>query len=128
VESEHHPVLVVEDDADLCCAVVLLLESSGYEAVGVADGRQAFDLLQHGLHPRMILLDLSMPEMNGEQFRLIQLRHRRLASIPVVIFSARPDAQEVARSLHAPAVLEKPIDADVLLHAVEEHATAWPRP
>lgn len=122
MEDGYHPVLVVEDDADLCRGVVALLEASGYQAVGVGDGRQAFDLLRGGLRPRVILLDLSMPEMSGEEFRLVQLRHAPLAKIPVVICSARADARQVARSLRAPGVLEKPIDGDVLLHAIEEHA------
>jgi CheY-like chemotaxis protein len=125
VEDGYHPVLVVEDDAELCRGVVTLLESNGYRAVGVGDGRQAFELLRGGLCPCMILLDLSMPEMTGEEFRFVQLRHERLATIPVVIFSARADAQQVARTLHAPAVLEKPIDGDLLLHAVQQHATPF---
>jgi CheY-like chemotaxis protein len=127
VESAYHPVLVVEDDVAVCGALVALLEASGYEAVGVRDGTEAFRLLQEGLRPRMIFLDLSMPEMDGEHFRLVQLRHERLAAIPVVILSGRPDAKEVARSLRTPGVLEKPVDGDVLLHAVEEHGTrSWP--
>jgi len=123
VEDGYHPVLVVEDDVALCHGVVSLLEAHGYQAVSVGDGRQAFDLLRRGLRPCVILLDLSLPEMTGEEFRLVQLRHAYLATIPVVICSAREDARQVARSLHAPAVLEKPIDADRLLHAIEQHAT-----
>jgi CheY-like chemotaxis protein len=128
VDDVFHPVLVVEDDANLCGAVVALLQASGYEALGVGDGRQAFDLLQQGLRPRMIFLDLSMPEMDGEHFRLVQLRHEPLAAIPVVILSGRPDAKQVAHSLRAPGVLEKPVDPDVLLHAVEQHGVAPPSP
>jgi CheY-like chemotaxis protein len=128
VEPVPRPILVVEDDANLCMAVVALLEASGYEALGVGDGRQAFDLLQRGLRPRMILLDLSMPEMDGKQFRLVQLRHEHLAAIPVVILSGRPDAKEVARSLRTPGVLVKPVDPEVLLHAVEKHGGATSSP
>jgi CheY-like chemotaxis protein len=122
VEDGERLVLVVEDDASLCRAVVTLLQASGYRAVGVGDGRQAFDLLRRGLRPCLIVLDLSMPEMDGQQFRLVQLRHRQLAMIPVVICSARADARQVARSLRAPAVLEKPVDGEQLLHTIQAHA------
>ena len=123
VPPVHAPVLVVDDDDHLRSAVLALLEASGYDAVAVSDGRQAFDLLQRGVMPRIILLDLTMPDMDGEHFRFVQLRHERLAAIPVVIFSGRSDAKEIGRSLGTEAVLEKPVDAEALLRAVERHAS-----
>lgn len=115
------PVLVVEDDADVREAMVTLLELEGYAAVGAADGQQAFDLIRGGVRPSIILLDLGMPVMDGRQFREAQLRDEKLAVIPVVVFSARPDAEEVATSLHAVAALKKPVRFTQLRRLLEAH-------
>ncbi len=115
------PVLVVEDDTDVRDALVTLLELEGYAAIGAADGQQAFDLIRGGLRPSIILLDLGMPVMDGRQFREAQLRDEKLAVIPVVVFSARPDAEEVATSLNAIAALKKPVRFAQLRRLLETH-------
>jgi CheY-like chemotaxis protein len=115
-------ILVIDDDPDLRETVLLLLADHGYGVSAVASGREALDLLATGHRPDLILLDLMMPEMNGWQF----LDHVRadpaLASIPVVIMTAHPDAGPLV----APAreALRKPFDAAVLLGAIARHATA----
>ena len=115
------PVLVVEDDTDVRSAMVTLLEVEGYNAIGAADGQQAFDLIRGGLRPCIILLDLGLPVMDGRQFREAQLRDEKLAVIPVVVFSARPEAEEVATSLSAVAALRKPVRFEHLRRLLEQH-------
>ena len=122
------PVLVVEDEKDVRDTMIAALESDGYAAVGAENGEAAFVLLRGGLRPCMILLDLGMPVMDGEQFRTEQVRHEGFAMIPVIVFSGRPEAEEVANSLCAVAALRKPVNLDRLLHLLEEHcATGEPR-
>jgi CheY-like chemotaxis protein len=109
-------ILVVDDDADLRQTLQLLLDDSGYRVTAAATGRAALDQLMAGVRPDVILLDLMMPEMNGWQF----LEHARadaiLASIPVVIMTAR----KAADSLPIPTreVLRKPFDCAQLLTTI----------
>ena len=63
------PILIVEDDADVRDTMVQVLESEGFSVRATRDGREALDALRAGLRPRLILLDLMMPVMNGWQFR-----------------------------------------------------------
>lgn len=115
------PVLVVEDDGDVRDSMVRLLQGEGYQAVGAANGQEAFALIRGGVRPCLILLDLGMPVMDGREFRATQLRDEKLAVIPVVVFSARPDAEEIATSISAVAALKKPVRFEHLRRLLEEH-------
>ncbi len=61
-------VLVVEDEHELRELIATWLETRNYQVVQAADGRDAVDLLEAGLEPDVILLDLTMPRMDGRQF------------------------------------------------------------
>ena len=62
-------ILVVEDDDEIREAMVLVLEQQGYSVYEARNGREALELLHDGETPRLILLDLMMPVMDGWQFR-----------------------------------------------------------
>jgi CheY-like chemotaxis protein len=112
------PVLVVEDDPDQRSAIVLALESEGYAVLTAASGVEALEVLDAGTKPCMILLDLMMPEMDGVQFRMEQLKRTRLASIPVVVASAFGQMTR-AKYLQVADYLRKPLDLDQLLTVIE---------
>ena len=61
-------VLVVEDEHELRELIATWLETRNYQVVQAADGRDAVDLLEAGLEPDVILLDLTMPRMDGREF------------------------------------------------------------
>ena len=63
------PVLVVEDTDDGREVMGALLEMEGYRVAYAVDGRDALDQLDGGLSPCLILLDVSMPRMDGIEFR-----------------------------------------------------------
>jgi CheY-like chemotaxis protein len=117
--DESETVLLVEDDFDLRDALVPILEYEGHQVVSAANGKEALDRLQSmPAAPSLILLDLMMPVMGGEEFRAEQLRDPRLASIPVVVVSARAQAAEKAARMGALACLQKPFDVEELLDVV----------
>jgi CheY-like chemotaxis protein len=114
------PVVVVDDDVDLRETLGELLADEGYDARCFENGRTALDYLRAGGEPRLILLDLMMPEMDGWQFRAEQLRDDRLARIPVVVMTAARPLE--SSPIDASEVLYKPIGIDDLLEAVERNA------
>jgi len=61
-------VLVVEDEHELRQLIAHWLETRGYQVVEAADGLDAVELIQAGLEPDLILLDLTMPRMDGRAF------------------------------------------------------------
>ena len=111
-------VLVVEDDFDLRDALVPILEYEGHRVVSAANGKEALERLQTMPPPSLILLDLMMPVMSGEEFRAEQLRDPALASIPVVVVSAHSSAEERAARLGAVGCVKKPFEIEDLLEQV----------
>jgi CheY-like chemotaxis protein len=61
-------VLVVEDEHELRELIAQWLETKGYVVSQAADGQDAVELLEAGLEPDVILLDLSLPRMSGRAF------------------------------------------------------------
>src|SRR6059036_989398 len=88
VQTPERPILVVEDDRDTSRLLVRLLHVRGYKTVVVRDGDDALAYLRGGGLACLILLDLSLPRMSGEQFHAEQMKDPKLASIPVVVFTA----------------------------------------
>ena len=101
-----HDVLVVDDDAGTRSLLEAILGEAGFSVRGARDGREALDgCVEH--MPDLILLDIEMPVMDGEQF-LEQLR-ARYQPPPVVLVSAyRAGAR--ARQLGVSRWLQKPLD------------------
>lgn len=111
-------ILLVDDDSDLRRAMVDLLASDEYTAVGVPNGLEALEWLGSAERPpRLILLDLMMPVMDGWQFRKAQLEDPVLAAIPVAILSAKGN-DPVDDGVE---VLQKPIRPQLLLEFVARH-------
>jgi CheY-like chemotaxis protein len=113
------PILVVEDTDDSREVMEALLEMEGYQVTCASDGREALDLLEEGLRPCLILLDVSMPRMNGIEFRRIQAADERFRDIPVILYSAIHEITWLYPSLDVP-VCHKPMDIDRILQLVAE--------
>src|SRR5690349_4088262 len=78
------PVLVVEDDADIRESVCQILEDEGFPTVGACNGKEALATLRTMEPlPRLILLDLMMPIMNGWEFYELISRDMQITSITV---------------------------------------------
>jgi CheY-like chemotaxis protein len=118
MSDPNRSIMVVEDDEDIRDMLRLVLESCGYRVEMAPDGLAGWEHLAADHVPSLIILDLMMPRMNGEQF-LRKLRASPQASIPVVIMSGQPGATQTARDLEADAAITKPVDLDDLLSTVE---------
>lgn len=109
-------ILVVDDDAAIRESLRDVLADAGYDVVIAGDGREALAMLSP--RPALIIVDLMMPELDGWELIDEMQRTAPLADIPVCVLSAIAS--------HAPpkasAILQKPIDLDELLAAVEKLA------
>ena len=104
-------LLLVDDDTDATEALADILSCRGYEVAIADNGVQALQSLQHGPPPDVLILDLSMPFMNGWELIRELGKSRELATIPVIVVSALGHLQSVS----AHARLSKPIDLEALL-------------
>jgi CheY-like chemotaxis protein len=118
-ENNETEVMLVEDDAESRTDLAEILQLEGYKVVAFANGAEALDHLVQSSPPRLIIMDMRMPVMDGSRFRSAILRDPQLAQIPVVVVTAfEPPA---AASLSALRVLRKPVDVDALLAAIREN-------
>jgi CheY-like chemotaxis protein len=111
-------ILVVEDDAITLSAIRMVLRWEGYVVDCARNGREALDKLRSSpVKPDLILLDVRMPLLDGEQFRRRQKRDPALRDIPVVVISGDGSScPDVSARLH------KPFPPKLLLEAVRSWA------
>jgi two-component system, chemotaxis family, chemotaxis protein CheY len=121
-------ILVVEDNPSIREMLLDLLEREGYAVEGAGSGQEALDYLYRcsgfmpdGACPRLILLDLMMPEMNGWAFRLRQMAEPKWSDIPVVVISEVAELPKHAAMLRVADYLAKPIKIGSLLAVVRRH-------
>lgn len=113
--SSGRSILIVDDEVDLRDSLSAVLGDEGYSVFLASNGREAMSLLQTIPRPSVIILDLLMPEMDGNEFYRALRATPALADIPVLISTADP--------LAAPAcvpVVKKPVSRDNLLTSVAE--------
>lgn len=102
-------ILIVDDDAGSRKALAEVLTDEGYSVAMASDGADGLTYLRQGHRPRVILLDLMMPGIDGWDFRAEQKRDAALADIPVIAISA------AGKLLDADHSLRKPINVEALL-------------
>ncbi|MBZ0235046.1 MAG: PAS domain S-box protein [Deltaproteobacteria bacterium] len=110
-------VLVVEDDPEVRTALRETLERAGYQVTTAANGADALAYLHREAPPFLIILDLSMPIMDGWAFLSERNRDPDLRSIPVIVVSGQRDVEDriaAARASYVP----KPIQARRLIETV----------
>jgi len=112
-------VLVVEDQADIQMTLRLSLQVDGYEVALASNATEALDALERST-PHLMLLDITLPEMNGWDL-LSKLRaDPRFVSLPVIVLTALPSEQVAVRAAQHGATgwLSKPFDVVRLAEAV----------
>jgi DNA-binding response OmpR family regulator len=119
-------ILVVDDEPQVVWMLQFSLEAEGYQTLSARDGRTALDEVREH-HPRVVLLDIMMPVMDGWAF-LEELQEIPEDERPrVIVVSARSSLRDRAKAaeLGADAFVAKPFNVDdllVVLHDVEQTA------
>lgn len=121
--TDPHHVLVVEDNPDLRDVTTQLLEMAGCRVTSAENGLQALQRLREmECLPRLILLDLFMPVMDGWTFLRELQKDEKLAALPVIVMSAAADSAR--SSLDVTECLTKPVSYQQLTTTVKQHCQA----
>jgi CheY-like chemotaxis protein len=111
-------LLVVDDEQDVCRGVAAVLEARGYSVEVAFDGRQVLDRMQREPCPDLLLLDYSMPELDGEQVMTRLRADPRFADLPILLATATSiDLSTIQR---ASGLLRKPYPREVLFAMIRE--------
>lgn len=119
-------VLLAEDDQDLRDAMVDTLNDAGYSVEAVGNGLDALEWLEESaLPPKLILLDLMMPVMDGWQFLDERQKKPSVAAVPVVVLSANGSFTGGGDST---GFMRKPVGVKPLLALIASYCTSSPPP
>ncbi len=119
IGEQKHRIMVVDDSEDMRELLGRLLKKAGYPVVFAADGQAS--LTQAKLHhPDLILMDLSLPDMDGWE-AVGHLRNlREFRTTPIIAVTAHVSPLEEKRAIAAgcTAHIGKPFDSSVLLQSI----------
>jgi CheY-like chemotaxis protein len=113
-------VLIVEDDEDIREVLAECVRDSGHGVAAVSNGKEALKLLAGSrLVPNLIVLDLSMPIMDGWELLEVLRTYKRLAEVPVIVVSAKAPGR--ATTYSNVTFLRKPVELPVLQATLEKY-------
>ena len=110
-------VLVVDDEPDLGRLLVALLESEGYRSTLATSGAEALELVKR-LKPAVVVLDLSLPDVDGLNVLHTIKTSKDGRKIPVIVASAYTGRLTSSDKALTHAVFEKPFDLDQFANSV----------
>ena len=119
-------ILVIDDDEDIRAVIQEVLVSAGYQVEVARDGAEALAKLPGAAPPPLILLDMMMPNMDGEAFLRALRRTPHMQDAPVVVVSGSAGVRQRASTLDVAGCLEKPFELADLLGMVGRLARTPP--
>jgi CheY-like chemotaxis protein len=112
-------ILVADDDAAICDVVRIFLEDVGYD-VEITDDAAVLRDFPNG-RPDLLLLDIWMSGCDGREICRALKSNAATTHLPILLFSASRDAEQIARDAGADGFVAKPFDFDNLLDIIERH-------
>ena len=113
-------ILAVDDEPNILLSVEFILEEEGYDVYTACDGQEAMEMAEK-VEPDLVLLDIAMPYKDGYEVCALLRKHEKLASVKVVMLSAKGQSLDKKKGLEvgADVYLTKPFGADELLQTIE---------
>lgn len=116
MSNNKYKILVVEDDRNILSMIQTVLDTNGYQVLTAQRCRQGILILSSHV-PDLVVLDLGLPDMDGEEFIRVT---RRSSMIPIIVLSARADERDKVSALDLGAndYITKPFGTAELLARV----------
>jgi CheY-like chemotaxis protein len=115
-------ILVVDDEPDLLKVTLFRLKKTGYEVYSAADGQEALEIARRVI-PDLIILDVYLPTIDGDEIAKILKKNNALKHIPVILISANTNTlDERNRVCGAAGYLAKPFEPEELIGIVKKIA------
>lgn len=116
-------VLVIDDDEAILEAVKMALEMEDYEVETLSRGDNAVDAIKQ-FSPKLILLDYLLSGEDGREVASRIRSNKECRDVPIIMFSAHPNAENYVRGYGVNGFLPKPFDLDVLIDMVDKYTRA----
>lgn len=116
-------ILIFDDDAETLAVSKMILEQQNFrvEVRSLCD-----DIVRDvtNVRPALILIDLWMPEIGGEKAVELMKRNSSTSHLPVILFSANDEIEEICRRCGADGYLKKPFSISELLDVISHHSAS----
>ena len=113
-------ILIYEDNPEILFLCKKILSKSKYRVETLLRCENVIadiDLIK----PNLILMDLWIPEIGGEKATAMLKENPATCNIPVLLFSANADIEEICNKINANGYIEKPFDINTLLQTIEKN-------
>lgn len=112
-------ILICDDDTGILDIITIIFDDKGYEVTAINDSDEVLAAVTTK-RPDIILLDLWMPNISGDEITKILKSNPATAHIPIIISSANKDTQKISDDAGADTFILKPFDIDELEMLVEK--------
>lgn len=113
-------IIICDDEQEILDITTMILEAEGYTVIPTLNSLKVATLVATE-KPDIVLLDLWMPGLSGDQVAKQLRDDQMLRNIPIIVISASRDGRDIAFAAGANDFLEKPYDIDALLSVVNKH-------
>jgi CheY-like chemotaxis protein len=120
MHSKGKKLLVVDDEQDILEFLKVILEEEGYTVV-TTDKDEYLEQLNNDIPPDLILLDMLLSGKDGREIVKYLKLQEKTKHIPIIMFSAHPNAKESARQAGADDFVAKPFEIDQLLYKIAQY-------
>jgi two-component system cell cycle response regulator DivK len=122
------PILLIEDNEQNRYLLTFLLEQHGYSVVSAPDGMRGIELAKT-ISPKLILLDIQLPAMDGYAVARALRRNEALKDTPIIAVTsyAMPGDREKAIESGCTGYIEKPINPETFIEEMELALSSGPR-
>ena len=117
MQSKKKKLLIVDDEEDILVFLKVILEEEGYIVV-TTDKYDYLERLKNDTLPDLILLDLLLSGKDGREIVKYLKMQEKTRHIPVIMFSAHPNAHEITKQAGADDFVAKPFEIDLLLNKI----------
>jgi len=111
-KRKHNKILIADDNAINQAVIKGLLTNIGFRAILAGDGKEVLDILESGEEVDLILMDLHMPNMRGDEATKKIRENPKYDNIPIIALSADNLQDEVVKKMGMQGALVKPIDVE----------------
>ncbi|HTL70384.1 MAG TPA: response regulator [Candidatus Eisenbacteria bacterium] len=115
-------ILVIEDNEDICKLLHIRLENRGYDVTTAPDGQTGLERATLGM-PDLIILDLFLPRLPGEEVckAIREHRNKAVSKIPIIMLTSKRSEVDriIGMVIGANAYMEKPFDPERLMEQIQ---------
>lgn len=113
-------ILICDDDEAILEALQIVIEQEGFVAEVLSEGKEVAKWSLEN-KPDLILLDMLLSGVNGQDVVKQLKKNVELKNIPVIMFSAHPSAARMAKDSGADAFVAKPFDIKELIRVINDN-------